>query len=401
MAHSFRLHLGAAACALFLAACGGSNDDPIVVQPEIPAVSRIDPISTTARGMESIVFRGGSAYVSLANSATEGTAVLKTTLPLAANSSWSPVALGSCALGPVGDFIVRSPKLKLVGDSIWLMQPWNDGAKSEEHSTCNMTAQATSFAARDAGLRACFDYGCSTLSMTDLKQLGTRLYTNAGAGINLFGSNDNGASWKVMRGQFDSMMCTHTAFHIVGDRVLVGGECPLDFAFLEAYQLGADGVSLASTTKLPMTVPVLENRNVQFIESLPNSQRVFVGVEGGLLRSEDGGKSFKFVIQEPVEGNKAYPYIKSILPLNGSPDTIVVGGFDKHNFKPYLAVSRDGGATWSDLSNLLPGFNVPVGSDSVAIVTSLAQDPQGRILLTLNEREDGQGRLLQLTLGRR
>lgn len=400
MRHSFGLHLSAAACALLLAACGGSIDG-IVIEPEVPAVSRIDQVSSNARGMESVVFRGGSAYVSLANSATEGTAVLKAPLPLASNSSWTQVALGTCGLKPVGEFIVRAPKLKLLGDTIWMMQPWSDGASTEEHSTCNMTAQAASFAPRDQGLRACNEYFCSTLSMTDLKAVGTRLYSNAGAGINLLGSGDNGASWKVLRGQFDSMMCTHTAFHVIGDRVLVGGECPLDFAFLEAYQLGADGLSLASQTKLPLTVPALENRNIQFIESLPNSQRVFVGVEGGLLRSEDGGKTFKFVIQEPVEGNKAYPYIKSILPLNGSPDTIVVGGFDKHNHKPYLAVSRDGGATWSDLSNLLPGFNPPAGSDSSAMVTSLAQDPQGRIYLSLNEREDGQGRLLQLTLGRR
>jgi hypothetical protein len=400
MRHSFRLHLCAAASALFLAACGGGIDD-IVIEPEIPAVSRIDQVASNARGMESIVFRGGSAYVSLANSATEGSAVLKATLPLAANSSWTPVALGSCGVGPVGDFIVRAPKLKLLGDTIWLMQPWFDGASTEEHATCSMTAQATGFAPRDQGLRACNEYFCSTLSMTDLKAVGTRLYSNAGAGINLLGSGDNGASWKVLRGQFDSMMCTHTAFHVIGDRVLVGGECPLDFAFLEAYQLGADGLSLASQAKLPLTVPELENRNIQFIESLPDSQRVFVGVEGGLLRSQDGGKTFAFVIREPVEGNKAYPYIKSILPLNGKPDTIVVGGFDKHNHKPYLAVSRDGGATWSELSNLLPGFNPPAGSDSAAMVTSLAQDPQGRIYVSLNEREDGQGRLLQLTLGRR
>ncbi len=400
MRHSFRLHLPAAACALLLAACGGSIDD-IVIEPEIPAVSRIDVVASNAQGMQSVVFRGGSAYVSLANTATQGSAVLKASLPLSGNASWTPVPLGSCAIGPVGEFIVRAPRLKLVGDTIWLMQPWNDDPAKEEHSTCGMGAQATSFAPRDQGLRACNDYGCSTLSMSDLKQFGTRLYSNAGAGINLLGSGDNGSSWKVLRGQFDSMFCTHTAFHVVGDRVLVGGECPLDDAFLEAYQLGADGLSLSSQDKLPLSVPELENRNVHFIESLPGSQRVFVGVEGGLLRSDDGGKSFKFVIREPVEGHKAYPYVQSILALSRSPDTIVASGFDKHNFKPWLAFSRDGGGTWNDVSTLLPGYTQPAGSEATAFVTSLAEDPQGRVYVTLNERDEAQGRLLLLTLGRR
>jgi hypothetical protein len=401
MHHTIKPGVLALAGALLLAGCGGGSDDG---REDLPAVSRIEVLSSNTRGMESVVLRGDSAYVSVSNSATEGTAVLKAALPLSASSSWTAVPLGGCGLGPVGEFIVRAPTLKMAGDTMWLMQPWAETSapQAQEHAACTMTAQASSFAPRDQGLRACNDLFCSTLWMTEVKAVGTRLYTNAGAGENVFTSGDGGATWRVLRGQFDSMVCTHTKLHVIGDRLLVGGECPLDDAFLDAYQLSADGASLASQTKLPVSTPELENRNIQFIESVPNSQRVFVGVEGGLLRSEDNGKSFKFVIHNPVEGAKAYPYVKSFVSLKNSPDTLVIGGFDKHNGKPYLAYSRDAGSNWTDLSALLPGFSAPADSEGrAAMVTSIAEDPEGRLLLTLNEREDRQGRLLLLTLGRR
>ncbi|WP_020652323.1 hypothetical protein [Massilia niastensis] len=407
--------LAAGACALLLSACGGSDSSPDrnlgggkgsstppppVVEP--PVVTRVDLLSSTARGMESVVFNAGSAYVSYSNSATEGSAIMKATLPLAAASTWTPVAQGGCALGPVGDYIVRAPKLKMVGDTLWMMQPWAERPEpaAQEHSTCILAPQASAFVARDAGLRFCNQYFCETLSMQDIKARGNRLYSNAGAGVNLLSSGDQGATWKAMRGDLASMVCTHTKFEFVGDRVLVGGECPLDDAFIEAYQLNADGAALASAEPLPLTMPELENRNIQFITAIPNTQRVFVGVEGGLLRSEDNGRSFTFVIQHPLSENLAYPYIGSLIALNGKPDTMVIGGFDKKNHRPYMAWSKDGGATWTDVSKLLPAYDKPqTGDFKAGIVTSIAEDPQGRILFTINENEDQQGRLMQLTLG--
>lgn len=201
----------------------------------------------------------------------------------------------------------------------------------------------------------------------------------------------------MVLGQFDSMVCTHQAFQVVGDRLLVGGECPLDVAYVRAYRLGANG-GLASNTPLPVTLPALENRNVQFIEQVANTQRVFAGVEGGLLRSEDGGQSFKFVIQQPVEGAKAYPYIRAFLALAGKPDTLVVGGFDKANALPYLAWSADGGNKWTDISSLLPGHARSAGDSSFAEVSSLSQDPQGQVIVTVNLKDGSEGRVLRLTL---
>lgn len=393
-----------AACALLLAACGGSSDNypaPPAAVVATPVATRLETLSQTTRVMDSVVFHGGSAYLSLANSATEGSAVVSARLPLTSSSSWTPVGLGACAMGPIGDFIQRSPKLKMVGGDMWLMQPWADTPDaSDGHSTCTLVANSASFIPRDQDLRTCNPYFCETLSMQDLKLANNRLYSNAGAGNNLLTSKDKGNTWQVMRGSKDSQMCYPTKFHVLGERVLVGGECPLDMAFVEAYRLTADGGALASEDKLPLTLPEMENRNVQFIESVPESQMVFVGVEGGLLRSTDNGNSFKFVIHEPLSGGKAYPYIGAFLPVKGKPGTIVVGGFDKMHGRPYLAWSEDSGASWKDISTLVPGHDRKTDDEySTPSISAITQDPDGRIIVVTNERADGQGRLMQLTLG--
>ena len=393
-----------AACALLLAACGGSSDNPAPAPAPVaaaPVATKLETLSSTARVMDSVVFSGGSAYLSLANSATEGSAVVSARLPLTATSSWTPVGLGACAMGPIGDFIQRSPKLKMVGGDMWLMQPWADTPEaSDGHSTCSLAPNGAMFVARDQDLRTCNPYFCETLSMQDLKLANNRLYSNAGAGNNLLTSKDKGTTWQVIRGSKDSQMCYPTKFHVLGERVLVGGECPLDMAFVEAYRLTADGGALASEDKLPLTLPDMENRNVQFIESVPESQMVFVGVEGGLLRSTDNGNSFKFVIHEPLSGGKSYPYISAFLPLRGKVGTIVIGGFDKMHGRPYLAWSEDSGASWKDISTLVPGYERKTDDEySTPSISALSQDPDGRIIVVTNERADSQGRLMQLTLG--
>ncbi|TFW32609.1 hypothetical protein [Massilia horti] len=386
---------GAAILATAISGCGGST-----TEIQSPAVTSIEVLANSQRGIQSIAFNGGKAYLALSNTTTEGTAVRKTSLPLHSTSIWNDVPLGDCALGPSNEYVItRSPTLKQLGDTVWLFQQWSDWpSATPEHSLCALAPQAITFVPHDEGLRACNDIFCETLWMKDLKQVGTRLYTNAGGGHNLLVSDTKAASWRLLRGRFDSSYCSHSAFHVVGDRLLTGGECPLDVAFLEAYQLTADGMGLASQDPIAITVPELENRMVQFIESVAGTQRVFVGVEGGLLRSDDGGRTFKFVIRHPID-TKNYPYVRSFLSPAGKPNVIVVGGFDKVTAKPYLAWSADGGDKWTDLSTMLPGYGRTVNDGKTAEVTSLVQDPQGRILVTLNEEEDTKGVLMVLTLG--
>jgi hypothetical protein len=387
----------AAAAALLLAGCGAGSLDA----PAEGAATKVEVLATSSRGIGNLVYKDGAALLTLSNSAQDGSAVMKTPLPLQAQSRWTEVPLGACAL-PKQDAsgMARTPMLRALGPALWLFQPAQERQQGQagEHSLCTLEASGA-FAARDQPLESCIGGWCAPLAMNDLKLAGNRLYTNAGAGPNLFVSDNAAASWRVVLGQFDSMICTHQAFQVVGDRLLVGGECPLDAAYVRAYRLGADG-RLASNAELPVALPKLENRNVQFIEQVANTQRVFAGVEGGLLRSEDGGQSFKFVIQQPIEGNKMYPYIRSFVALSGKPDTIVVGGFDKANALPYLAWSADGGTKWTDISSLLPGYARAAGDSAFAEVTSLSEDPQGRVIVTVNLKGGSEGRVLLLTLGK-
>jgi hypothetical protein len=390
----------AAAAALSLAGCGAGSTGPVHEN----TATRVEVLATASRGIGNIAYKDGAAWLTLSNSAQAGSGVMKATLPLDGGSRWTEVPLGACAL-PKQDAAntERTPLLRTLGSNLWLFQPAQERQQGQpgEHSLCSLTSTGVSstFTPRDQPLDNCIGNWCAPLAMSELKLAGNRLYTNAGAGQNLFVSDDAAASWRVVLGQFDSMVCTHQAFQVVGDRLLVGGECPLDFAYVRAYRLGADG-KLASNTELPVTLPKLDNRNVQFIEQVAGTQRVFAGVEGGLLRSEDGGQSFKFVIEKPIEGAKTYPYIRSFLALSGKPETLVVGGFDKVNALPYLAWSADGGANWTDISALLPGYARAAGDTAFAEVTSLSQDPQGQVIVTVNLKGGAEGRVLLLTLGK-
>jgi hypothetical protein len=432
-----RLYLVTALSAAVLAACGGGSADlaaPVAPQQPPVAVAPVAPVppsppsppstqppstpspatqlvflTSTPQAMQSIAFHNGAAFLSLFNSDTAGTAVLKSSAPLAASAKWAPASLGKCALGPTSENNpgARAPTLKQVAGSLWLLQHWVGAAGVEEHSLCEIDSQGAGFVPKDAGLLACRDGRCDTLSATDIKEVSNRLVINAGAGYNVQVSEDRGVTWRVLNGEFASMVCYDPKFEIIGDRLLVGGECPLDSAYLKAYQLTPYTLQKVSDEPLPLSLPDLENRNIQFIERIAGTSRVFVGTEGGLLRSVDGGKSFQFVIHQPLSEPDMhpvrigfepakYPYIWKILSPAGQPNVIVAAGFDKPNGRPYLVWSADGGDTWTDLSDKLPGYSAAAGGQ----VTSLVEGPQGQLFITVNEEGTAKGHLMQLTLGK-
>lgn len=386
------------------------SPQPPAVPPAVPPaspVTKVVELMGSPRAMQSIAFHKGGAFVSFFNSDTEGTAVLKTSQPLTSAAAWAPVNLGKCAIGKISESSpgARWPTLKQVNGSLWMMQHYD---LKDEHSLCEIDEQGTGFVPKDEGLRECDSRVCITMSPTDLKGVRNRLISNAGGGTNVQLSETGGSTWRVLTGELRSQACYEAKFELIGDRLLIGGECPLDSAYLRAYQIEPYTLYMKSETPLPVELPDLQNRNIQFIERIAGTNRVFVGVEGGLMRSDDGGKSFKYVIHHalsqpeiiPVrvgsEASATYPYIWKIVSPSNQPNVIVVAGFDKPNTRPYLAWSSDGGDTWTDISNKLPGFDARTGGQ----VTELVEGPRGELLLTVNEEYNGKGHLLQLTLGK-
>lgn len=383
-----------------ISGCGGGSIG--INLPPAEVATRVDLMAQSERGMESLVFDDkNNSYLSLSNSETSPTSVVRTTGAITPGSAWTPVGMGGCAMQKIveGDS-PRSPRLKQADGKTYLFQPTY---YDTEAVLCELAGAAPSFVVNDRTLRFCHDtYGfryCEQLKMSDLQAVNGRLYSNGGGAPNLLVSDDRGASWRALLGTLESRACYDQSFHIIGSRLLVGGECPLDMAYVTSYQLTKDGAALASPTPLPVQVPELENRNIQLITSVPGTQRVFIGVEGGLLRSEDGGQSFKFVIKQEIENAPSYPYVTRLLSPANKPNVIVAAGFDKKTGKAYLAWSANGGVTWTDLSKLLPGADRS-NNDLTAQVTSLVEDSQGRLLLTMNEELERKGKLFKLTLGK-
>jgi hypothetical protein len=392
----YTVSAGALALALISGCGGGSSAPPVEV------ASRVDLLAQSERGIESLAFDGkNNSYLSLSTSATSPSSVLRTSGELAPGSQWTPVSLGGCAMRSMteSDFAPRSPRLKQADGKIFLFQP---AYYASEASLCELAPAALDFAVNDRTLHVCYDaagLSCSALAISDLQYANGRLYSNAGGAPNLLLSDDHGNTWHALLGKLEANACYNQSFHILGSRLLVGGECPLDEAYVRAYQLSKDGATLASPDPLPVLLPELENRNIQLITSVPGTQRVFIGVEGGLLRSEDGGLSFKFVIRQPIGSAEGYPYVTRLLSPANKPNVIVAAGFDKMTGKAYLAWSPDGGTTWTNLSKLLPGAE-RTNNDLTAQVTSLSEDAQGHLLLTMNEEIEKKGKLFKLTLGK-
>ena len=109
-----------------------------------------------------------------------------------------------------------------------------------------------------------------------------------------------------------------------------------------------------------------------------------------LERSEDAGASYEFILRYGGDSAK-YPYIEHILFPSSDPALVIVGGFDKAAFGPFLAVSRDGGATWTDQSAILPGAGLEPWS-----VAFLEETPEGQVIIGVEDDQDGRLHVFEL-----
>ena len=251
----------------------------------------------------------------------------------------------------------------------------------EAHSFLKSTDHGQTFVPLDEGLKWCFRDSCEYLYATEAFFIDNLIFLAAGGGANFFVSQDEGKNWKLLQGFAEPVICTPSAFEMIGNKVLIGGECPLDFAFLKARTLRPDMLDWTGSVRDIMGLAELSNRNVQFIAQSPNTSFVFAGVEGGLLKSYDLGESYQFKLKYPPDGSTPkFPYIQQILLPATYRDLIVVGGFNKAppEISGFLAYSPDHGENWIDISDLI--LTPEYSTYSVGFVT---QDPEGRTLVGL------------------
>ena len=244
---------------------------------------------------------------------------------------------------------------------------------SPDHTLLRSTDHGATFTPIDAGLLDCAGEECRYLVANRIAFGPQHLFVNAGG--NVLATADDGATWSLLHGlpyngKPTSQICP-VQFERSGERMILGGECPLDIAWLHAGTLRPDLLDWAVEPQ-PVVTPELENRNVQFIRDLGNGV-VFAGIEGALLKSIDGGASFVFIIHHAIEDAVAYPYVGHLVRSSRDPELLVAGGFDKKDNDGYLVWSEDGGATWRDASAM-------VGASYVVL---LAEDADGRMIIGL------------------
>ncbi|MHB0970648.1 MAG: beta propeller repeat protein [Thermoanaerobaculia bacterium] len=114
----------------------------------------------------------------------------------------------------------------------------------------------------DTKLEDCNGEWCRFMTAGEALFAGDCIFLTAGG--NVIVTDDDGASWHALRGSLQSQACYEPAMYLDGARLFVGGECPLDSAFLEAGVLDESGIAWKSLPA-PLETPWLENRKIQFI----------------------------------------------------------------------------------------------------------------------------------------
>lgn len=256
----------------------------------------------------------------------------------------------------------------------------------EAHSFLKSTDHGQTFIPLDEGLKWCYQgEHCQYMHVRQAFFRNNLIFVTSGGGSNFYVSKDEGKSWIVLLGFSEPNACTDAAVEMVGRKVLMGGECPLDSAYLSVGTLREDMLGWADGgfPRMVMGLKELQNRNVQFIRHSPNTSFALTGVEGALLRSSDLGETYQYKLNYPQVNPNKYPYIHEVLDAGRYKDLFIAGGFDKSTLVGYLAYSFDHGDTWTDISHLI---NTPEYSSLE--VTFIREDPSGRVLLGIAKKNE-------------
>ncbi|HET8775769.1 MAG TPA: hypothetical protein VFP80_18370 [Thermoanaerobaculia bacterium] len=274
-------------------------------------------------------------------------------------------------------------------DTLYVGFGLDSEAHGEGHTLHRSQDHGATFTPIDAGLLDCslqpWGEPCRYLVSRQIEVADGRLFVEATG--NILASGDDGATWtqlmgRPVDGKPASQVCP-VVFTRIGTRLLMGGECPLDFGWIGEGTLRDDLIDW-TTEPRRLGLPI-ENRNVHFIRHVGDGV-VYASPEGALLKSTDGGLTWHFVIHYPLSSATRYPYAYHFLV---TPRLLVLGGFDKANTGGYLAYSTDGGETWADASHLVGNAHVEL----------LVEDADGRLLVGLYE--GATFTLAELVLGER
>lgn len=281
----------------------------------------------------------------------------------------------------INNLYVHEGALYVLKDGEASSGPGND------HTFLRSDDGGVTFTPLDRQFETCVSGICQFMSPSEASFRGRDIILAAGG--NVVASEDGGSNWKALIGFVEPAACYDPSFAWVDRRILVGGECPLDTAYIRAGTLLPGRLDWDGNGEpRPVITPDLENRNVQFIFALPGSSIVYAGIEGAVLKSTDGGASFEFVLRY-TEDDPKYPYITHLLLPSRHSDFILVSGFDKENLQPWLSLSRDGGRTWIDHSDL-------IRSRDFDTAVFMHEDAQGRVLIGLLSNSTLRVRIVEL-----
>lgn len=262
------------------------------------------------------------------------------------------------------------------------------GGPSTDRGLLRTVDGGATFEPLDDGLEECLGGYCSYLSPSEAAFDGDTLFSNAGGN---FLARSGSGPWVALVGSLQQQACYDPSFAVNGTSVLIGGECPLDTAYVRRARL-REGMLEWEQPPADAITPSLGNRNVQFIRFLGEGSTVIAGIEGAILRSSDGGASFGFALYYALDDPRGYPYVTELLDPSAGDGELLAGGFDKATMAPYLAWSRDEGRTWHDVSRAVtsahPGFDV---------LAFLHEDASGRLLAGLLDVETSTIRIVELT----
>lgn len=129
--------LAGALCAALLAGCVVYFPPRPRPRPRPDPSARADMLLATERGMRSLVFDAHHGYLSLSNTASAPSLVLRTGAVVNRASAWLPLELEECALGPArGGQPLRAPALARLEGKIYLFQPTFGSAKDVTGARC-------------------------------------------------------------------------------------------------------------------------------------------------------------------------------------------------------------------------------------------------------------------------